>query len=175
MKALCITLLASTLLLTGCHTSPRGDVAFTVADGSFEETFSAARSVLRDYRFTLDRVDAQAGVITSTPQASAGIIAPWESTQSSASEEIEDLLHQQSRRVRVEFFDNNTKGVVTVAVERTQLSNLRPSQIVGLTTQAYDPQAEARGQAGVYQVVVRRDDDLAKRIARDIEKVAVKK
>jgi hypothetical protein len=75
----------------------------------------------------------------------------------------------------VEFFDNNTKGVVTVAVERTQLSNLRPSQIVGLTTQAYDPQAEARGQAGVYQVVVRRDDDLAKRIARDIEKVAAKK
>jgi len=46
---------------------------------------------------------------------------------------------------------------------------------VGLTTQAYDPQAEARGQAGVYQVVVRRDDDLAKRIARDIEKVAAKK
>lgn len=172
LAALC----AAATGLGACQSTASGDGRFAVADGAYEKTFDAARLVLREQRFTLDRVDAQAGVITTTSQPAAGLIAPWETVQSSAGDEVEDLLHQQARRVRIEFVEmtagSPAQGVVTVAVERTQSAHVRPSQIVGLTTQAFDPQAEARGQAGVYTVVVRRDDELAARIARLIEKRA---
>lgn len=164
--------------LGACQSTTGGDGRFVVAEGAYEKTFDAARLVLREQRFTLDRVDAQAGVITTTSQPAAGLIAPWETTQSSAEDEVEDLLHQQGRRVRVEFVENEggapVRGVVTVAVERTQSAHVRPSQIVGLTTQTFDPQAEARGQSGVYTVVVRRDDALAARLAKLIEQRAAK-
>jgi hypothetical protein len=161
------------IALAGCH-APQRDTSdagprITLAPDTYPQVFDAARAVLREYRFTLDRVDAQAGIITTTIQPAAGLIAPWEPVQSSAQEEIEDLLHQQGRRVRIDFIDNNTQAVVTVAVERTQSAYLRPSQIVGLTTQAIDPVAQSQGQHGVYSVVVRRDDALATRIARDLQ------
>lgn len=174
LAALC----AAAMGLGACQSTTNGDGRFAVAEGPYEKTFDAARLVLREQRFTLDRVDAQAGVITTTSQPAAGLIAPWETVQSSAGDEVEDLLHQQGRRVRVEFVEMTagvpTRGVVTVAVERTQSAHVRPSQIVGLTTQALDPQAEARGQPGVYTVVVRRDDALAARIAKLIEERAAK-
>jgi hypothetical protein len=168
-RVLLAALCAAATGLGACQSTASGDGRFAVADGAYEKTFDAARLVLREQRFTLDRVDAQAGVITTTSQPAAGLIAPWETVQSSASDEVEDLLHQQARRVRVEFVENEggarVRGVVTVAVER---------QIVGLTTQTIDPQAEARGQAGVYTVVVRRDDALAARLAKMIEQRAAK-
>ncbi|HLP83863.1 MAG TPA: hypothetical protein VK157_05895 [Phycisphaerales bacterium] len=164
--------------LAGCQAAPHSqsqpDITFAIAPGDYDTAFNATRDVLRDYRFTLDRVDAQAGVITTTLQPAAGLIAPWERAQSTAGDEFEDLLNQQSRRVRIDFIESNTKGVVTVAVERTHTAHLRPAQIVGLTTQAYDPQAEAKGQPAVYNVVIRRDDDLARRLASEITRATAR-
>lgn len=171
-RVLAAVLCACAAALGACQSTTSGDGRFAVAADNYERAFDAARVVLREQRFTLDRVDAQAGVITTTSQPAAGLIAPWETVQSGPGDELEDLLHQQGRRVRVEFLENNTRGVVTVAVERTQSAHVRASQIVGLTTKAFDPQAEARGQAGTYTVVVRRDDALAARIARLIEQRA---
>src|SRR5204862_8124944 len=69
----------------------------------YSKAFDATRDLLRSYHFSLERVDAAAGVITTGYKATAGLATPWDREQSGLSQEFEDLLNQQSRRVRVTF------------------------------------------------------------------------
>lgn len=89
--------------LGGCGTSRATTRVVEVAPGRYAQAFDAARETLRDYNFTLDRVDARAGVITSEPRFSIGLANPIDPVQSTARQEIQDLLNQQDRRVRVAF------------------------------------------------------------------------
>ncbi len=95
--------LIATLLATslgGCA-SP-GSPEFRVAAGEYETTFEAARDVLAEYRFTLSRVDARAGVITAGPKTTGGLFTPWDTEQSRFSPAWEDTLKQQ-RRIEITF------------------------------------------------------------------------
>lgn len=65
--------------------------------------FDLARDVLREEGFILDRVDAAAGVITTRAKTTAGIATPWDSEQSSAEQELDDLANRQQRTVRITF------------------------------------------------------------------------
>jgi len=86
--------------LIGCATqSP--DVSIPAAE--YADSFTAARDVLHSYRFTLDRVDARAGVLTTRPSASAGFFTPWTQQESTLSQEWEDTIHNQQRRVEIVF------------------------------------------------------------------------
>lgn len=87
--------------LAGCSTPTAQSVA--IPAGRYREAFDAARTVLREYRFDLDRVDARAGLITTAAKPTAGLATPWDLEQSSISQEWEDLINQQQRRVTVSF------------------------------------------------------------------------
>lgn len=106
-RFVCELLGAATLLsaaaLGGCSTSRTTTRVVEVAPGRYAEAFDAARETLRDYDFTLDRVDARTGVITSEPRFSVGMANPVDPIQSTARQEIQDLMNQQDRRVRVAF------------------------------------------------------------------------
>jgi len=86
--------------LSGCATqSP--DISIPAAE--YSDSFTAARDVLHSYRFTLDRIDARAGVLTTRPSASAGFFTPWSQQESTLSQEWEDTIHNQQRRVEIVF------------------------------------------------------------------------
>lgn len=90
-----------TTLLCGCAGS--GSPEFRVAADQYDATFEAARDVLAEYRFTLSRVDARAGVITAGPKTTGGLFTPWDTEQSRFSQEWEDTLNKQQRRIEVTF------------------------------------------------------------------------
>lgn len=90
-------------LLASCASSQRGDALTPIAAGQYAGAFEAAKKVLADYHFELDRVDARGGVITTAPLPSAGLATPWDNTQSGLMDEWEDLVNHQLRRARVTF------------------------------------------------------------------------
>ena len=101
-RTLFLTLLgALAALLPGCGTTPRPATALPIPSGRYAEAFDAAREALRDLRFDLERVDARLGVITSRPHATDGLATPWDLDQTSSRQEVQDLMHQQRRRVRL--------------------------------------------------------------------------
>jgi hypothetical protein len=167
-----------------------------VPAGAYPRAFDAARDVLRDMNFMLERVDAQAGVIATQQKGTAGIVTPWDREQSTLGQEVEDTLQRQKRAVRVEFVPAGGGGGGADAGADLSVDDLRRLAQAGtgvqmrvsvdvyrwhqpgwrLNTQAIlystytrDPQAEARGMT-FYGVATGRDDALAERIASEIRR-----
>lgn len=95
-------ILCSLLLLPAC-TRPGRSTSFDVPAGAYAAAFDAARDALREHRFTIDRVDAREGVITTAPKPSAGLFSPWDREQTTFRDEAADLLHDQQRVVTIRF------------------------------------------------------------------------
>lgn len=156
----------------------------TVAPGAYAQAFEAAKRALRDVGFLLERVDAQAGVITTQPNESIGVFAPWDPVQSGVDQELDDAMHRQNRVVRVEFapadagaepaaIDTNTdlrQSSESLAM-RVQASVNRiyyPGRRINTghilySTRTYDPALGARNMAS-YSVAIEQDSRLAQRI-----------
>lgn len=178
-RVIALALLLS--LLAGCA-GASGDARFDVPAGSYSRAFDATRSVLRDYRFPIERVDARAGVITTRPKATAGLATPWDAEQSTPGQEIEDLLNDQRRRVRVVFQpadpgastlsdDAPLIAHVEVGVYRVQNPGLRlPPGAISQGSLSVDPALRQRWVTYGMETPVARDSRLAGRIARDIER-----
>ncbi len=160
----------------GCA-SQRASNNVSIASQEYTAAFESARDVLREYKFTLERVDAQQGVITTAPKDSAGLATPWDTHQTYVSQDISDLVNHQQRRVRITFPDADVslgagKFVsVEVYVDRLHSPGLRvPSRATSLWTVSRDPVASARGVAYQYTVARERDTALEKRIADRVER-----
>jgi len=102
--ALCLTLTGS---LVGCasRTQPVSGAGgrFLAEPGTYDAAFDIARDELIALGFTIDRVDAYSGVISTKPKASAGLATPWDREQSALKGEIADLAHPQQRTIRISF------------------------------------------------------------------------
>lgn len=161
------------LVLGGC--SAKGTGAFKVAPEGYAKSFEAAKVALHAAQFPLERVDAEQGVITTQDKASAGWGSPWDTQQSTLSQETADLLNQQSRRVRVTFDEARGAGQVEVTILRTQSPGVRVSSKTWRTVSvAVDPALTAKGIPAAYSVPTQRDSRLEARLARDIERLAAK-
>lgn len=176
---LAMALLAAATL-GGCASS-RAEPKVAIGAGSYSSGFDAAREALQSAGFELDRVDAQAGTITSQPRASAGLATPWDTQQTGMMQEVSDLVNQQRRRVRITFTAAGTEAPpapggpveasVEVIVDRLQQPGLRvPSRAVTLWSVTRDPALTERGLGSGYQTPVNRDGDLERRIADEIER-----
>lgn len=171
-------LIASTLV--GCA-STRPEPTVAIAADAYASGFDAARETLRAAGFELDRVDANAGTITSQPKASSGLATPWDTQQTGMTQEVSDLLNQQRRRVRITFTAAGTgsppapggpvEATVEVYVDRLQQPGLRvPSKAVTLWSVTRDPLQAERGLGSGYQTTVQRDRELERRLADDLER-----
>lgn len=169
-------------LLPGC--TPNNTArTFDVAPGAYARSFSDAIDALRDLHFSVERVDAQAGVITTAPKQSAGLATPWDLDQSTLGQEAEDFLADHRRRVRITFEPRDAadgekplesvpvRGRVEAVIDRRYVRHWRPSSAAILASDlALDPQELARGEAPEYDVPLTRDERLAARIADLIRK-----
>ncbi len=176
----CAVTMLIALTATGCA-SRRAEPTVAMPAGGYAGGFDAAREALRSAGFELDRVDAQAGTITSQPRASSGLATPWDTQQSGFTQEVSDLLNQQRRRVRVTFTAAGTdtppvageavEARVEVYVDRLQHPGLRvPSRAATLWSVTRDPVRSERGLGSGYQTPVNRDRALERRIADEIER-----
>lgn len=195
---LAILALVPLAALVGCS-APKSQGTFQVPPGSYARAFDATRDVLRSYRFTLDRTDAQQGVITTAAKPTQGLASPWDLEQSSAGQEWEDLVNQQRRRVRVTFEpaadspessapDSSTNdpqsvntespaalkplvGKVEVTVERVQRPGWRPAtRSIRSSDFAYDEDFGKRDLWPTYVTVQSGDPDFADRLAEQIRR-----
>ena len=175
---LCVTSVSSVVsLLGGCAHRVDGPREFTVAPGHYPAAFDATRELLRDMDFTLERVDADSGVISTEPRFSRGLLEPWDATQTGLSDEWEDTVNMQARSVRVTFTqdgseptddDAETTATVWVTLYRNHRSGRRlDSEWVGGSTFAGDPLQQAR-HSSAYLVPTRRDEALEARLADTI-------
>lgn len=168
--------------LAGCASRPTSTGEFAVPGDQYAPTFDAARTVLLDWGFEIQRVDARSGVITTFPKESGGLATPQDRDQSSAADEFEDFLNLQSRTVRVEFVSPSASPEVDLRTAGGDLTmrvraivwrrhrpgwRLEPSGVT-LSTWTTDPELANRGMAGNYVVAVRRDHDLEARVAAAI-------
>ena len=194
VTALIPALLMVAASVVGCA-ARQGPTAMDVPAGAYPATFDAVRSVLREARFNLERVDANAGVISTQPKHSAGLMTPWDAEQSSAEQEIEDVLQNQRRVVRVTFEpadegvagEEEAFGAVTgdlleaeqplrMNVRVVVLRDYRPgwqvqTSSVRLSTYTYDPALGRRGMLPDYETAIDEDRALA---ARLVEAVAAR-
>ncbi len=191
MRDLAPLLLA--LLLPACA-ARNTDTSFELAPASYTEAFDATREALLDCRFTLERVDAHAGVITTAPKPTAGLLSPWDAEQSSFRDELEDFTSDQRRVVRVEFHagpppavgpatpgqsvtlppspadaDTPVTATVRVVIERRYIPGrtIEPESIRRSTT-FVDLDLISRGMQPVYYVPIADDPQLAARLVEMI-------
>lgn len=164
--------------LTGCTTThddfPTDPVVIDA--GRYDAAFDAARQVLRDQGFVLERVDAAAGVITTREKTTAGIATPWDREQSSVEQEVADLLQRQQRVVRITF-DRTAAGLaaerVAMSVDVTVLRVHQPGfkiepEAIRQSSFFFDPALGSRGLQPNYAVAVEQDVALADRITCSI-------
>lgn len=168
-----ITLLFAAIagVLAGC-TSSGGSGGFGVPSPRYDAAFTTACDVLRAHRFTLDRVDAPAGVITTRAKVGHGLAMPWNTEPSSLSQSVEEWLNYEQRRVRITF-DPDDAGTrharVEVALYRLQSPGLRPApRAILASTRTTNPDLTARQVYAQYEVPTSRDPDLERRLAREI-------
>lgn len=168
-------------LLTGCASS--GNPSLSLAPAQYPAAFEAAKDVLAAYRFDLDRVDAGEGVITTKPKATAGLVTPWDTEQSTLDDEVDDLFNQQQRRVRITFepaqegpaapdlrtYVGPVAARVEVVVERTRRPGWRlETTSIRYSTFTQDPALVDRGMWPQYTVPIAQDPELAARLADGI-------
>jgi hypothetical protein len=172
--------------------------AVPVAADQYERTFNAARQVLRDRGFLLERVDAGAGVITTQPKTTAGIVTPWDREQQTFAQELEDLIERQQRVVRITFdapgqemqadvAPSTIETPATVAasvasartmhvqvtVQRVQIPGRKiEPEAISQTSYYWDPVLGDRGMQPSYAVAYKADRLLAERLAGLIAEAA---
>lgn len=154
----------SALPLTGCASrSSLAPAAVPISVETRAAVFEAARTALRDCGYRLDRVDSALGVLTTQPTPSGGV--------PDTSMPLQDLLHEQTRTVRIELDDRSGVARVECFVSRTHTPEVRLStRAIGLSATTYDPTQAERGTAFRFESPLTRDDAEAQRIARRIER-----
>jgi hypothetical protein len=178
MRALIRVVIVMLAAVLGGCASP-GPTTIDIPAGGYGRAFDAARRVLADYHFELERVDAAAGVISTRPKTTAGLATPWDTQQSTFEQSVDDLVNRQARSVRITFDPQAPGDVreatgpiaarVEVNLERTCRAGWRlDPTAVRLSTFYVDPELQARGLQR-YSVVIAQDPLLAARIARDVK------
>ena len=174
-------------LLSGCagHTHrtdqesiAEDDASVTIETGEASDAtlMDAAREVLMEYRFALDRVDARHGVITTHPKRTAGLATPWDREQSGLDQEWEDLFNEQRRVVRVEFDRDPASSGDAITGARVQVEILRTrrpgwrieAESVRLSSHARLRDADGELESASQREVIGLDARLAHRIAEAI-------
>ncbi len=170
--------------------APEG--SFRIDAAGYARVFETARDVLRRQGFKIQRVDARAGVITTSPKPTGGLLTPWDSQQATPYAEFEDALANQRRSVRVTFEPDGIEtgdpttydlrlwgetgvGSGTVRVHVTLERIHRPgwrvdTQSVRLATRTQDPVLRRRGMDPVYTVAFAQDPELASELAERIRR-----
>ncbi|MEM8834948.1 MAG: hypothetical protein AAGD00_03915 [Planctomycetota bacterium] len=180
--------------LGGCKSSPNTPASAVVAQplaatfdlelDNYPTAFEATKDVLREAGFTLDRIDAERGVITTRPRSSAGIFTPWLDFSDSLGGDVENALHAEWRRVRVSVLDQHTgepigangsldalSMQIEVLRERVQRPHRRTDpRLIRRSSFARESALVQREMQPGYVVPLDRDVELARRLLTEVER-----
>jgi len=179
----------------GCTSVPDEPAEIVISPAQYEEAFDVVRDVLVDARFSLDRVDARSGVITTDAKPSSGLAMPWDEAQSTMHHEVNEMINRHARVVRVSFApmgvaradrdrpgsqaaptpappdlrtyeDGDVIARFEVVIERIHRPGWQvESESVAASTRWKDPALQARGMEPAYSVPISTDDGYARRLA----------
>lgn len=187
-------LLLAGLGQAGCASQGPTRTTLELAPGQYAGAFEAARAVLIEMDFDLNRVDARAGVISTRTRQTAGLATPWDAQQTGLGDEFADLVAAHARSVRVTF---EPRGAPDAQIDSPAGLGTRPVDLMGddgplvmrvsavlwrrqrpgrrIETESIrrsgfwrDPMLIRRRMQLAYAVPVRQDPDLAARIAQRI-------
>lgn len=134
--------------------------------------FQAARGVLLDAGFRIDRFDARSGMLTTHPARSAGLATPWIEPSTTLEQAAFDTISRGERSARVdleELVDGTVRVEVTVTLARVQRPGLRiETESIRMSRVTSDPTHFARGMAPESVEVLERDDRLAATLLQQI-------
>lgn len=179
------------LLCGGCAKDPAPSASFRIPAAEYDQYFHAAKDVLRDQHFDLERVDARAGVLTTRPVSSAGWATPWIQHASTMEQSTNDLIQRNRRIATIRFarvssatnapsavdpvasdlrdFDGTIEVSVNVIIEQVYRAGRRLSPgSIRLTTFTLDPSEDGVGPAQLRTRVVGTDAPLSARLAEAI-------
>ena len=178
------------LAACGCasHTRPIVPPAeMTPAEKNFQAVWDASCEVLSSYRFTVDRRDRRAGLITTEPMASRHFFEWWRRDKATASGALENTIQPIYREVSIrirETDEGKYLPVVSVTVSRLLWGRSNYSRAMASYEQVTTPRRQERlvlgvgrsdnirGDSGKYSSG---DDVLAGKIAEDIRRLADRK
>jgi len=112
-----VMLLLVVFALTGCTGSPKpapGSNAFEIEASAYTGVFRQAKRVLRDANFTLDRVDARHGIITTKPRPSVGFLTPWLGHHKNFEQSCFGIVNREQRIASVTFMPTGNDGSVDI-------------------------------------------------------------
>jgi hypothetical protein len=118
------------VLFTGCH-SRRANSYVTntkidapAGSAQSDHLWESAQDALRNYRFRLDRIDRQAGVITTLPMGSKHFFEVWRKDVATCQDFWESTVNPVRRWVEVRFTpgDGQAWSQVEVVVHKERLS-----------------------------------------------------
>lgn len=171
--------LAGLLAMCGCAGTADAQPRSVASVGSVESdrystAFDAARDVLRENRFQLDRVDAAAGVITTQRSTSArDAVDVLQRRQRYAIVSFAPAASRSTASAPTEADLRDTSGPldfnVKVVIERIEVPGWRlPGSSIRLSTHSTDPDKVKAELEPLYAVAVGEDADLAAELAGQI-------
>ncbi len=148
--------------------------SLTIDASDYDRAIDAARQVLIDNRFEIDRVDARRGIITTAPKQTAGLATPWDQEQSSLDQEWADLVHHHERVVRVSFTRPSAgepiEATVLASIIRIRRPNWRlETESIRHSTHAITIEANNTRAPATMREPIGEDAALSEKIASQIE------
>jgi hypothetical protein len=107
----------------------------TVSGVTTAEAVNVAETVLRQMRFSIEKADADAGVVTTAPLTAAQFFEFWRSDNVAPGSVLEANLHTLRRSVRMDFADADGHVCIRCAIRVQRLS--LPENEVASVSQAY--------------------------------------
>ena len=165
--------------LTGCRAQAPA-AAFEFEAGRYADALDATRDTLRAAGYTIERVDAVSGEITTTERTVAGLATPLASENRSARGLITDTLTNRPRTVRVRFRDAanpdappTAQGPIRLEIDAMIWQRVNPGWRVETETTfgntvSFDPAEARRGIGANAPVPVRMDDEFARVLTKRI-------
>lgn len=182
-RPLLLAVVAALLCLGGCSSPKPTESEVLVPPGQYAAAFAAARDVLHDEHWTIERADSRAGVITTRNTFTASLTGPADRQLSSTMSSPDDILNRQQRLIRMTWeprepapvpddlgeFDGPLMLRVRAIRLRVQDPGWRvPSTSVRYASRAYDPDLAARGMSPDYAVALNIDEELSAQLAAQI-------
>lgn len=204
LAAILLALVLPSWIGAGCASRPPtpradpkpGTSRIVIPAADYAQAFEAARLELVRLRYTIDRADAQAGIIQTMPASGAGLLAPW--TMGPGARVVEDTLNRQGRLVEVRFEPAQTldrapqgpaalanpdapagplqaQGSIVVSVRVLVLRRVTPTRrlepsAIRLSTNPIKPELFVRGLSGQFHAPTDLDPDAARTLAGNLEK-----
>lgn len=149
----------------------------------YHDVFDATQTVLREYRFDVERKDRRFGVVSSAPLIASSIAEPWYADNTTLAQTAENTLTHQRRTVRVTIEPTDSPQAASpsgyqlrteVVIERRHLPprQLTTAAVGGLDFERNNRRLHfartERGEQLPFWRPVGRDPRLEQRLIRDI-------